>query len=211
MNERDLLVSVSRYAAAMKMTRPRSLIVLIAFLVTAAFSFCTRTDALPIDYTEGRWSELVDGLRGRLIIEERPKINDSTIIGVSLELQNASEYRLTVLDDPEQVAVELFGGDGKPISPRTDLSRSGPVPFPEWKTITPGQSIQFRIESYTVGVPHGVIFIAFHDKVWTPDPAIQGSEYYLRGTFQQTKDVKRSPQEHWVGTIDLPFVKICGK
>ena len=172
--------------------------------------------AMPIDYKEGAWSKPVNGLRGRLLIEQRPTINDSMIIGVVLELENVSDRPLLVLNDPALADVELFDGAGKPIASRRDLPLDGLVAYPEWKTIPPHQSIQFAIESHSVGVPHGVIFIDLYahnyvDRVWTPDPAVHGSEYFLHGTFRHAKDVKDDLPTHWNGTLELPFVKITAK
>ncbi len=192
------------------MKKAGSLIIFFCLLLVG------RSQAMPIDYEAGRWSEPVNGLRGRLLIEPRPKVNDSTIIGVALELMNVSDHPIMILNSPELINTELFNGAGKPIEPRRDLPMDGLVPFPEWKSIPSGQSIKFAIESHSAGVPLGVIFIDLYahgdvDRVWTPDPAVQGSEYYLRGTFQQGKDLKDSPPASWNGTINLPFVKIDGE
>ena len=178
--------------------------------------FVNLAQAMTIDYQEGRWSEPMNGLRGRLLIEPRPKVNNSTIIGVALELLNVSDHPIMILNNPELINVELFNGAGKPFESRRDLPFDGLVPFPEWKLIQPGQSIKFAVESQSAGVPQGVIFIDLYapgdiDRVWTPDPAVQGSEYFLRATFRQGKNLKDSPPASWNGTLDLPFVKIDEK
>ena len=184
--------------------------------IFACLVFGGLAQAMPIAYKESEWSEPVNGLRGRLRIEQRPPLNESTIIGVVLELQNVSDQPIAVLTDPVLDKVELLDGAGKPIVPRRDLSIDGLVAAPEWKTIPPQQSIQFAIESHSAGVPHGVVFIDLYahndvDRVWTPDPAVHGSEYFLRGTFRHAKDVKNDLPTHWNGTLELPFVRITAK
>ena len=184
---------------------------IIGILACLSFLLVGVVWAMTIDYREGSWSESVNGLRGRLIVEQKPKINDSVIIGVSLELQNDSNELIAILADPERIESELFNGAGKPVLSRTDSPRSGPVPYPEWKAIPSGKSIKFSIESYTVGVPKGVTFIAFHDKVWTINSSGKDLEYFLRGIFNHTKDDKDNLSERWSGTLNLPFVKIRAK
>jgi hypothetical protein len=146
------------------------------------------------------WSKPVNGLQGRLVRHPKPTVNSTQIIGIAVELKNASTEPMAVPNDPASVNVELFDSDGKPV-PQTALPRSGPVPLPQWGVLPRDSYLGFSLYDYGVGIPKdqgALLSLLPPVKAWLLNPG----KYTLAGTFTVPKG-KLLPKDAWVGRLDL--------
>lgn len=154
------------------------------------------------------WSEVVNGLRGRLVRYPRPYVNDTEIIGVAVELKSVSATALAVRNDPASLRVRLCRPDGTPIDSTLALPRSGPVAAPQWGVIPPYAYLGFSLYDYGVGVPRGqgaLLAMLPPIQAWLLKPG----KYTLRGTFTvQPAAEDNPPKNAWKGRLDLPPLEI---
>jgi hypothetical protein len=158
--------------------------------------------------SEGSWSEAVNGLRGRLVRYAPPRVNKTEIIGISVELKNASARPLAVQNDPASVHVRLCRADGSVIDPSLPFVRSGPVAFPEWGVLPPNAYLGFSLYDYGVGVPEGqgaLLALLPPSRVWFLKPG----KYTLRGKFTVKPAAGDDhPKNAWTGQLDLPPLEL---
>jgi hypothetical protein len=153
------------------------------------------------------WSPEVKGLRGRLVRQTQPPVGTTEIIGVAVELKNVSAEPLAVRNDPAAVRLDLFDAKGQSM-PRAWLSRSGPIPFPQWGIVPGGCYLGFSLYDYGVGVPQGqgpLLALLPYAGDWILKPG----KYTLRGTFNvQPRASDDPPKNAWRGELDLPPLEI---
>ena len=152
-----------------------------------------------------RWSNTVNGLRGRLILKNRlNEYNETNLLDVILELNNVSTKPIAVQNDRDAVSFRLDELRGYAV-PQAAYVKSGPVPYPQWATIPRDSYWGFSLYDRTVGIPGGGgTFIALPNNVWL----LKDGQFILHATFT-VKDIGEDrPQNAWSGELVLPPLRI---
>jgi hypothetical protein len=154
----------------------------------------------------GHWSKPVKGLQGRLVRHPAPKLQDTEIVAISLELKNISTGVLSVRNDPGYLKYQMFGPDKKMIPPK-GLLRYGPVPEPQWATLPPDCYLGFSLYDGGVGIPKGkaTLLALYYNNCWL----LQPGTYSLEATFTVVSlPAPGTPPNVWIGALDLPPLEI---
>ena len=154
-----------------------------------------------------QWSEIVNGLRGRLSLKRWKISNGSCIIATYLELKNENAT-LLLTKTPENMKFRVTDKDGKEIEVVRTMSFNG------WSGGTPqlvlphASSIRVRIGPTGHGIGRD---LAAHldlgiDNYW----ALPTGEYYLSAVLEIERKPKRANDvgNPWHGRIELPPVLI---
>ena len=149
------------------------------------------------------WSEPVNGLRGRLLVEPE-ELEQGFRHTVYLELKNTSSTAVAVVNQPA-IRADLRDPSGKPIG-TAGRPMSGPAPGPEWAVIPRDAYIGFRVDMRTVGVPtreHEMALLAVGGSTW----ALTAGRYLLTATIVfERREGGLSGQ--WTGELRLPPVEV---
>ena len=152
-----------------------------------------------------RWSEVVNGLQGRLIVENKPnKYNETDLLDIILELKNVSTKSIAIQNNRDAVSFKLHELRGYAV-PQTGYVKSGPVPYPQWATIPRDSYWGFSLYDWTVGIPGGGgTFIALPNNVWL----LKEGEFILYGTLTTKGIGKDEPENAWSGELVFPPLRI---
>ncbi len=178
--------------------------------------FLTNLRAENTNESVGAWSEVVNGLRGRLIVTQEKEENGVQRPKVFLELQNIDDvlnpiqvdafdpqtsFQCRVLDSAEKLIASA------PIDIREAVMPSFPL------TIPFESSLRLDVNRHAMGgwrfaqVPSKErIEIVLGDGVWVIEKASR-ADYFLEGTFHIEKS-KPTTSRNWSGTLKIPGVKI---
>ena len=160
------------------------------------------------DYS-GEWSEVVNGMKARLLICEGDLFAGTRIIQVYIELRNVSDVlnplyissqrriRFQLLDDNEY-GVSQSGHVANILSP------------PPFDLVLPhDSSLRYRVSVTGFGVPpneRALIGVGTPYKCWIIQKNDHG-EYFISGNFMVPKEEDRT-KRWWSGEIKLPKVKV---
>jgi len=152
-----------------------------------------------------RWSDVINGLQGRLVAKNKPnKYNETNLLDIILELKNVSTKPIAIQNDRDAVSFKLYDLRGYAI-PQAAGGRSGPVPYPQWAIISRDSYLGFSLYGYTAGIPGGGgLFIALPKDTWL----LKEGEFILEATLT-IKDIGEDrPDNAWLGEIVLPPLRI---
>lgn len=150
------------------------------------------------------WSKAVNGLRGRLMLCDRGILNGTKILGINLELFNATTDTIRLTNDPQDVQVVLMNLGMGELVKESKLPRSGPIPNSGTCNLPRDAYLGFSLDSRTVGIPkNGPTLLPLHNHDWILKPG----KYVLSASYSVTKRRSR-PQGVWLGTVRLPPVVI---
>ncbi len=152
-----------------------------------------------------RWSDVINGLQGRLIAKKKPKkYNKTSVLDIILELKSVSTKPIAIQNNRNAVSFKLYDLRGYAV-PQAGSDRSGPVPYPQWAIIPRDSYFGFSLYAYTAGIPGGGgLFIALPKDTWL----LKEGEFILHATFT-IKDIGEDrPDNAWSGDIVLPPLRI---
>jgi antitoxin component YwqK of YwqJK toxin-antitoxin module len=160
---------------------------------------------LPSEEKSERWSEVVNGLQGRLVIKNKPnKYNETDLLDIILELKNVSTKPIAIQNNRDAISFRLHDSRGYAI-PQAGCDRSGPVPYPQWASIPRDSYLGFSLYDCTVGIPGGGgTFIALPNDVWL----LKEGEFTLHATFTVKGTGKDRADNAWSGELVLPPLRI---
>ncbi len=168
-------------------------------------------DSTSVPNAVGNWSEVTNGLRGRLLLGEDARSDRGMRRGiVYLELQNVAPGETTYVyyaPTKEPLRFELRDAEGKTV--RNWISGSDGVPSPCWLALPLDSALRFRTGSsaYEPDEPGLFIIAAFMGGKWFI-PAGATNDYYLSGTFTVAVPAGETRPTMWQGTLKLPHLKI---
>lgn len=166
--------------------------------------------------TSGEWSDVTNGLRGRLIFAEGPVLKSGAKMGeVYLEIENVSAgdaiyvyYAAT----KTPIHCELIDSEGKKIEGLPG-GMSDFMPSPCWLALPHDSALRFNTRVGPSFVPgHSCLFISVgvEGGAWEI-PLTATKDYYLSGTFTVRAPVSETRPRIWEGTLKLPAVKVSVK
>ena len=158
--------------------------------------------AIPNSFASG-WSEVVNGLAGRLRLQLED-LAPGLRYAVYLELLNQSFDPVAITNQPAVLA-KLIDSFGQPVD-TVAYPSSGPIPVPEWAMIPRDAYVGFRIDMQTVGLPtreQGMILLAVGGITWR----VGTGKYLLKTTAVFKTDVNGPPNQ-WLGELKLPPVEL---
>jgi hypothetical protein len=158
----------------------------------------------------GSWSEPVEGVRGRIIVAEDPKVNGTIMLAVYLELQNVSDVAnpIEIYFDPDRtVQCQLLDANNKPAA-ISGLPASIMQPPPFWLSLPYDSSMRFRVSVSGYGVPKDAGRLI---PMTCGDWIIKADDHAVRSlevTLNVSPPKATSGHRAWRGTIKMPGVKI---
>jgi hypothetical protein len=202
------------------------------FIALFFWFFCGLGQAaeVPKEIAVGEWSQPVvdkDGyaLRGRLVVCEKPRTDDTREAVVYIELQDASEFvgqdkllycELTKTDfRPEYkggLRCEMRDKDGQLVKPKS-FPFGGGAPRSQWVKLPPDATIRLRSSPFGVRRQGALAIVPDLNTLWAIADDDR-NEYFLSGTFTIGPGAFQMPLGEgrvWRGTIDLPAARITSQ
>jgi hypothetical protein len=163
--------------------------------------------------TSGEWSEVTNGLRGRLLFAEGAVLKYGVKMGeVYLELENVSErgtiyvyYAAT----KSPIQCELSDSEGKNIKGLPGVP-SDFMPSACWLALPHDSALRFSTRvgpSIAPGHPCLFICVGLEGGAWEI-PLTATNNYYLSGTFTVSAPTNETSPRIWEGTLKLPAVRV---
>lgn len=175
----------------------------LVLLITALAS-----DAAALE--TGTWSEVVNGVQGRIIISEDQPGEGTGIVAVHLELRNVSNIGDPVeiyFDPTHTFRCQLFDADDR-LATTAGLPSSIFQPRPFWLTLPHDSSLRFRVSVSGYGVPRNErALIPMECGDWVIKSGDK-RDYELEVTFIVNPPKVDIDRHVWRGTMKLPRVKI---
>jgi hypothetical protein len=174
-------------------------VLLIGFFMVST-AFIPPTNAEPES-----WSEMVDGVQGRLLISKAERLNGSQLTDVYLELRSVSgAVEIYYEFDRSVLSCKVVDAKGNSI-------QQAPAPasilYPEsvWLILPFDSALRFRASVSGYGIPKDVrAAIQMPCGFW----ALGDGDYFLQATVSaQPRDEDRGHRA-WHGTLSLPRVAI---
>lgn len=156
----------------------------------------------------GEWSQETNGLRARLALIERGKLNGTRWLVPYLELRNTRDLanRMEVNLDGHHLKVELVGADGEPVRSGWSLSRSGPTPELGTIILPWDSSMRLSLECRNWGIPNDAAAMVSTDSgAWVIREDERG-KVFLRATV--SGEISNPEWKTWSGTLQTPLLKV---
>jgi hypothetical protein len=155
----------------------------------------------------GDWSEVVNGVRGRLILAQGRTLGDSKIREslAYVELENVANThpgQVRIQFDPDALKCRLTDAADKAV-PQAPVGGSGGRPGKTLVTLPFDSSVRLRANPFGFGRAEGLL-IHLNTGSWHIKDA---AEYYFSGTLTITSPEGNS----WAGEIKFPKTKISLK
>jgi hypothetical protein len=178
--------------------------------------FLTNLRAENTNESVGAWSEVVNGLRGRLIVTQEKEENGVQRPKVFLELQNIDDVlnpiQVNAFDPQTSFQCRILDSAGKSVASAPIGIRE--MILPALTLVIPFESsLRLNVNRHRPGgwffaqVPSKErIEIVLGDGVWVIEKASR-ADYLLEGTFHIEKS-KPTTSRNWSGTLKIPGVKI---
>jgi hypothetical protein len=154
----------------------------------------------------GVWSEIVDGIQGRLWVSKSgDTFNETELTDVYLELRNVSGGLVPVeiyYDTGHPMSCEVVDTEGHTIQQTASVA-SILQPDPFWLTLPQGGLLQFivSVSGYGISKRSGIM-IQMPCGDWALKPA--GRSLFLRATIKVEPRQEDSGHRAWHGTLSLP-------
>jgi hypothetical protein len=182
-------------------------------ITVLALLFATALTAAEAPPSPVEWSDPVDGLRGRLVIEYGPDFEGAEIALVYLELQNVSDsagIKDLWFDETHQFKWQLQDEKGNPV-PRTYPPMSVFSDLGHWMGLPFDSTLRFRVSVSGYGIiPNGGIALQLPSGFFWQVPRKKEGSYYLSATFSSVP-AKEERKRSWKGTLVLPKVMLPPK
>ena len=161
----------------------------------------------------GKWSSVVDGLRGRIIIESAHDSEAMEEIRIYIEIQNVSSSKgwINVLFSPESCFDwQLTDRAGQPAE-RIGVTLLAPFQLPAWITLPANSTMRFLVSGGYSIAGGGLAFGLEEGWLWRISPVIS-THYYLKMSFVNATPLRDSgapPNRNmWKGELVLPEVVV---
>jgi hypothetical protein len=157
----------------------------------------------------GDWSEVMNGLRGRIVLAQGRTLGDGKVREslVYVELENTTgtaSGEVNVYFDPDALKCNLTDAEGKEVS-QSPVFGSGGRPGKTRVIIPFDSSIRLRANPFAFGRAEGLL-IHLNTGSWhIKDDA----DYFLAGTLTVTPPEGKA--DAWKGELKLPKAKISLK
>lgn len=173
------------------------------------FLFTGVSFTAPIPQQQEQWSNLVSGIRGRLVFKKGEIVNGTQLIKVFMELQNDSDVLnpVEMLFDPTKtIQAELFNSAGKPVS-KASSSMDIMTPPPFYLLLPHDSMLRFDITVSGYGITKDQsAFIPLYSGAWSIEND-DISNYYLSVTYTVPMDF-RTTRRLWTGMLEIPKTRI---
>jgi hypothetical protein len=177
-----------------------------------AGSFCSAGPVTEFK-TAGEWSEVTNGLRGRLLFAEGTPDKGGVKMGeVYLELQNVSlgdAMYVYYAATKSPLRCELSDAAGKNVEGMPEVM-SDWMPSPCWLALPHDSALRFSTRvGPSFGPAHPCLFICvgLEGGAWEIPPTAT-NDYYLSGTFTVKTPANETRPRIWEGTLKLPRVRV---
>lgn len=156
------------------------------------------------------WSEIVDGIQGRLLTSKGQRVSGSQLIDVYLELKNVSDVLTPVeiyYDTLHSVSsCQVVDTNGKMVQ-QTSTVVDIMQPDPFWLVLPRDSSLRFKVSVSGYGISKDAhVVIQMPCGYWALDPL--DADRFLQviiGVRPPNDDRRRRP---WRGTLSLPKATI---
>jgi hypothetical protein len=156
------------------------------------------------------WSEMVDGIRGRLVIDHGPDFGGAEMTVVYLEIQNVSDSadaKNVCFDEDHQFKWQLVDERGELVRDEHGIAASIMVPGPYWIVLPYDSTLRFRVSVSGYGIsPEGGVALQLPGAFWQVQRKREGA-YFLSATFASVM-AKEERRHAWKGVLVLPKVQL---
>jgi len=180
-----------------------------SFVTLLIAAIAVQGAALADSEATGDWSSPVDGLQGRLHIQEDPSFNGTRMLAVYLELRNSSE-----LGSPMEIYYDNSNEDGAVCNRAGTMvaAMNGPLdvihPKPYWLALPHDSQLRFRVSWGGFGVPNnGGAMVDMNGGPWLLKRD-SNAPYFLSARFHASKHNDATVTNQWEGTLELPRVQV---
>jgi hypothetical protein len=153
------------------------------------------------------WSEIVDGIQGRLLISKAERLNGSQLMDVYLELRSASSsVEIYYEFDRSVLSCKVVDAKGNPVGQAPSVA-SILYPGPVWLVLPFDSSLRFRASVSGYGIPKDArAVIQMPCGIWALE--LGNGDYFLQAAMiARPRDEDRGHQA-WHGTLSLPRAAI---
>jgi hypothetical protein len=161
------------------------------------------------DIKTGDWSAPVDGLRGRLLVNEDKSFHGTRMVAVYLELQNVSDIGNPMelyFDSVHSVTSRVIDGKGKELAQPPTAADVVYVPG-FWLSIPWDGNLRFRVSVSGYGVyENSGTNVQMMSGNWLIKPEDK-QKYFIKGTFV-SRPASNDKRRAWTGDLKLPEVLI---
>jgi hypothetical protein len=149
------------------------------------------------------WSEIVDGVQGRLLISKAERLNGSQLMDVTLELRNVSSA-VEVYYEFDRSVLSCKVVDAKGNTARQAPSVASILyPDPLWLVLPFDSSLRFRASVSGYGIPKDArAVIQMPCGIWALEPG--DGDYFLQATMSARPQDEDRGHHAWHGTLSLP-------
>ena len=176
-------------------------VLLIGFLMVLT-AFIQPTNAEPES-----WSEIVDGVQGRLLISKAERLNGSQLMDVYVELRNVSSAVEVYYDFYRSVlSCKVVDAKGNPAQQALSVA-SILYPGAVWLVLPFDSSLRFRASVSGYGIPKDArAVIQMPCGFWALE--LGDGDYFLQVTISAWPRDEDRGHQAWHGTLSLPRVAI---
>ena len=172
------------------------------------------TDAAPAsngNAKEAEWSEAVNGLQARIVLERSQVSNGTPIIATYLKLRNASDVMnpLTIPWDGKLMKFRVVDATGSEVPKSKNFSYDGVMLEGTTDLVLPIRGeLSFDYSSHGAGIPADVAALIDLgvDAIWMLER--KQRDCFLQATLEVPGRGILRGGEHWHGRIELPPIKI---
>jgi hypothetical protein len=161
----------------------------------------------PVSAESRAWSEIVDGIQGRMWVSKSDTLNGTQLTDVYVELRNVSDVAnpIEIYYDTLHpiLSCEVADTKGHTIQ-RTASVASILEPEPFWLTVPQAGSLQFKVSVSGYGIPKRAgIMIQMPCGGWALKSTGRG-QFFLRAIISARPRQEDSGHQAWHGTLSLP-------
>jgi hypothetical protein len=176
--------------------------------ILIAFMALLMASPRPVSAQSGAWSEIVDGVQGRLWVSRSgDTLNETELTDVYIELRNVSGGLTPIeiyYDTVHPIlSCDVVDAEGHAIQNPTPSVADILQPEPFWLTLPQGGSLQFIVSVSGYGIPkRGGIMIQMPCGDWALKSG--GRSLFLRAKITALPRQEDSGHRAWHGTLSLP-------
>jgi hypothetical protein len=161
----------------------------------------------PTNAEPGSWSEIVNGVQGRLSISKGERLNGSQLTNVYLELRNVSSaVEIYYEYDRSILSCEVIDAKGSSVRQAADVL-SILYPAPSWLVLPFDSSLRFQASVSGYGIPKDSrAVIQMPCGFWALEHG--DGDYFLQVIISAWPRDEDRGHQAWHGTLSLPRAPI---